>query len=1213
MVARGVDICVEAGAGTGKTRVLTERVVGLVTEDGHDLGQILAITFTTKAAQEMKVRLADALLARGVTTAREDVESAPISTIHAFCARLLRDHAVEAHVDPGFVVMDERQADRALREALAALVAELARDTPEVLTQLATLPGTDPDQTLLDLYTAARDSLYSVGEFIRRVPEGPSVSDVLADVRDAVRDVSAARAGASAAWQKKVDAALLAARALPAAVPAVPGGVIPELAGAELDAAALAVSVLGRSFRLHGGDSAQKEAMSTLRDACDAACAVLASVCQRPLREQLARVLERLEVLHGDAKGGGAALDFADLERRALGLLESREDVCEAVRARHAEVLVDEFQDTSPVQARLLDCVSRPGALFVVGDPKQSIYGFRGADVDVFLERLEKTAARAPEGGLVVRLDESYRARPAVTAFVNHVFRDGLSRADADAGVRGVPYAPLRAPRAFAPVESPEIEVFQCACDNALAGREAEAAWIAERIVALVAGKEPLRLAAPSDADPLATRAAEFGDVAILLRATTNVKLLERELTARDVPYLVVKGRGFYEAVEIVDLGNLLACVDDPTDDVRLAAVLRSPCCGISDDGLFALTSLRGRRLLVDAFRRAAAKGPDDPELGLSAGDALRLQEFWGHFAALRAERSREPLAILVDHALSRTRLDVLVLARPNGRQRAANLRKARELAIAADRAGDIGLREFAASLREMREREVRETEAPVAGAVQGAVSIMTVHASKGLEFPVVVVPDLAREETSRSGAVVSHAMDGVGMKGGLPFGHPLADVAPREHTWIKARNAARESAEGQRVLYVALTRAEERLILTCALPSGRTAARPWWERIAAALPQRAASASGSGSEAGAGAEIATDVPQDLVLTATTGADDEAPTRVRLHAASPSSESSGPTLHALMDGIARTLAKGRVPALPVPPEAAAAAATLVAEAARTAPPADGTLYATTVSALVAFARCPEEYRRRHLLGIPESLELALALDGDPGSEPGSELGAPTERAGIDDEWGLPLSIRAKGRAAHLALERLAPGFEDDVATVVEAALRTETGDAAPSPDDVAEIAEWVRGFADGDVGRALRGVPRTAVRREQAVLLRTGRTVVRGQIDLLFHDADGWTIVDYKAGKLKAADDAYALQMRLYSLALRGVTGEVPQRTLLWSLPDARAVDVAAQEDDIADLEAGLLAAFARATAVGDYAPPPERPCFNCAYRASCSFSLVGV
>jgi hypothetical protein len=266
----------------------------------------------------------------------------------------------------------------------------------------------------------------------------------------------------------------------------------------------------------------------------------------------------------------------------------------------------------------------------------------------------------------------------------------------------------------------------------------------------------------------------------------------------------------------------------------------------------------------------------------------------------------------------------------------------------------------------------------------------------------------------------------------------------------------------------------------------------------------------------------------------------------------------------------------------------------------------GTLYATTVSALVAFGRCPEEYRRRHLLGIPESLELALALDGDPGSDPDT-----AERAGIDDEWGVPLSIRAKGRAAHLALERLAPEFVDDVEKTVEAALRTETGDAAPAPSDVADISAWVRGFADGDLGRALREVPRDRVRREQAVLLRIGRTAVRGQIDLLYRDEDGWVIVDYKAGSLDQTDDAYALQMRMYALALHGVTGELPRRTLLWSLPDARAVDVAAGADDVAALERGLLAAFTRASESGDFTPPDERPCFRCAYRASCSLSLV--
>ncbi len=1192
VAARGTDLCVEAGAGTGKTRVLTERVTRLVLDDGVPLARILAITFTEKAAQEMKARLARALLERGRRTAREEVEAAAVSTVHAFCARILREHCVEAGLDPGFAVLDETEGAALEREALDALVAELHRETPETLDALAALPGGSPEDALLELYRAARESTDATGAFVRRVPGGIDVAAALGHVRAALGRAAAVRDDGTAAGSARIDAALALGEAL-------------APTDAEPDALAAAAHALRGGFDLRAGSALQKDALRGVRETTDLLLGALADVALLPLRATLATTLERLEALHDAAKGHGARLDFADLERRAVALLETSADVRDAVRARFAEVLVDEFQDTNPVQARLLELVRRPGALFVVGDPKQSIYGFRGADVDVFLARLD-----AAGGAGLVRLTESYRARPELTGVVNALFAAGVSQPDPTREVRGVPYEPLVAPRTFAPRAQPAVECASFVAESSAEGRRAEARFVADRIVALVAGPEPLRVAAPTEDDPLATRPATWGDVAVLLRATTHVKLLERALTARDVPYLVVKGRGFYEAREVVDVANLLACVDDPNDDVRFAAVLRSPCCGASDDALYALAAARGDGRLHTALARLVA-GEHVP-VSVDADDARRLRAFAALHAELRAGRAVLPLAELVDRALAATSLDLAVLARPNGRQRAANLRKVREMALAADRAGGVSLREFGARLRELRQREVRETEAPVAGAALGAVRLLTVHTAKGLEFPIVFVPDLGREAAAEGGALVVHVRDGVGLRGALPASHPLADVTPASHAFVRERNTARAAAEEQRLLYVALTRAEEHLVVTASLTESRERPRPWWDRVAGLLD-----AATPVADAAADAD---DAAGPARLDVGCGADPAAATRAHVlrHAAADASAGEhAAASRMLLDGIARELAAGDVPAQDAGPAARAAAAALCAEAERGVPAAGGTLYATTVSALVTFARCPEEFRRRHLLGIPDALDFAPRSEGDD-----DVPAASAERPGDDDEWGVALGARALGRAAHAALERLVPEFADDTTTVVREALRAETGGAAPAPDDVARLVAWVDGFAAGDVGRALRDVPRAAVRREQAVLLRHGRTAVRGQIDLLFHSgatvgaatgtgATGWTIVDHKAGAVAPHAADYALQMRLYALAVEGISGAPPERVLLWSLPEARAIDVPVSATDLAALRDGLLAEFARATQGGDYTPRGPTPCASCGYRTSCSLARL--
>jgi ATP-dependent helicase/nuclease subunit A len=1128
----GCDLCVVAGAGTGKTRVLTDRVVHRVTSGHTDLRRLLAITFTEKAAAEMKSRLVRALEDAGRTSAREEVEAAAISTIHAFCARLLREYAVEAGVDPRFRVLDEVASDARQREALAQFVAETAAAEPAEFAALAQLPGEDPADTLLDVWRAARESGRDLAEFVATPAGMPARGEHLESIRDDAEQ-AAGVAGLTKASAEKVQA-------LRAALLTLPGADAPP------EEMGRAIRRVRASFTLQVTPNV-KPWLGNVRNSCDALLAVLAEESLAPLRARLARAVTTLEERYSATKGDGRELDFTDLERRAVALLEARDDVRASVRERWGEVLVDEFQDVNRLQARLVDLVRAERGLFVVGDPKQSIYGFRGSDVDVFVERCRAVGAEGE-----VSLAQSFRSRPEVLAVVNHVFA-----ADFELG------APLTAGRAFAQRASPCAELFVVDADNAHDGRNAEAAWIAERIAALVEGKDALRVAAPTDADPLAVRKAGFGDVAVLLRAMTNVKLLERALTARDVPYVVLKGRGFFEAREVVDLANVLACVDNPRDDLVLASVLRSPACGISDDALFLLCRAREGRALADVIDAGAAAG-------LSAKDAAALARFVAAWRALRAMRASAPVAEIVEHALSATRLETLALARPNGRQRAANLRKVRALARAADADGRSDLRAFLQTVRELRAREVRETEAPVSGGASGAVSLLTVHAAKGLEFPVVFVPDLGREEGAQRSSIASHARDGLGLKGWFDGG-PFEDVKPWGFARVEDANADRERAESHRLLYVAMTRAEEHLVLSTALTSRGSRVRPWWDRVAGALG------------------VAGGVKPGVV-----------PPGVLVHEPIAAEVAEQPGTRTLFHRVERQIAEGRLSDADAGPDAVADAERLIAEAARAVPAADGSLFATTVSGLVAFARCPQEFRLRHVVGAPESLAGTVASD---------ETGADAPRPGDDDEWGVTLSARALGRAVHLALERLVPEFAGDVASAVREALLAESGGAPPSPADVERLVGWVRGFAESDIGREVRALPRDQVRREQPILFTAGRTVVRGQMDLVYRGARGWTVVDYKAGGNDVIREDYVTQMRLYALGLAAITKEPPARLVLFSLPDAKAFDVACAPSDVSALERGLVAEFLDRTRRGDLSPRAEPPCFACAYRARCAFA----
>jgi ATP-dependent helicase/nuclease subunit A len=468
----------------------------------------------------------------------------------------------------------------------------------------------------------------------------------------------------------------------------------------------------------------------------------------------------------------------------------------------------------------------------------------------------------------------------------------------------------------------------------------------------------------------------------------------------------------------------------------------------------------------------------------------------------------------------------------------------------------------------------VRETEAPTAGGGAGAVSLLTVHAAKGLEFPIVFVPDLGRAEGGERSLVAADARDGLGLKTRIDDG-PFADVEPWAFRRVKERNAERARAEEDRLLYVAATRAEERLILSTSLGS-RKLTRPWWERVSAALG------------VGAGASESGVVEPGVLV----------------HGAIRLDKAAAVGTRALFHSVAKDPTLGRGWTDRAGDDARAAAASLIQESERKPPEIDGTLFSATVSGLVAFARCPQEFRLRHLVGAPESFAAAAQAD--------ERVAAEAARPGDDDEWGLPLSARAIGRAAHLALERLVPEFDEDVRAAATAALAAECGGAPPAPEDVDKVVRWVEDFAAGEIGREVRALPRDRVRREQALLFPLvpgGRTVVRGQMDLIYEGAAGWTVVDYKAGGADGLREDYQVQMRLYAAGLAAITGTAPARLVLYSLPDAKAVDVPCSPADVASLSSGLVAEFLDRTKRSDYAPREAPPCFGCAYRRRCGFA----
>ena len=1163
---RGGPLVVVAGAGSGKTRVLTERIVSRVVDDGVPLECIAAITFTEKAAAEMKERLVRALTAAGRTTAVRDVERARISTVHAFCARLLRENAVAAGVDPAFAVLDQNAADALLESAARTVYEELDAEQPEAaqpnaLGRLAWLLGGDPDETLLDVYRDARAADRGFAAFVT-LRAGASPTELCDEIRRARGEVLD--------LMQRNDGKTLQTAATFTADPPRGDETVEELLAWLSDTSA--VTPRGKKEGdVHRTVQALVAALNELAEH-------VLDERTRESRALLGRVLERLDAAYELQKGRGARLDFVDLEVRTRRLLEADPGVLQSLRDGVSDLLVDEFQDTNPLQATIVELVSGDGPRFVVGDPKQSIYGFRNADVSVFT-RMTRSS------GHVVRMDTSYRSRPEVVGFVNGLFAGGLSRGAPELELDSVPYEPLRAHRPRATGGTPRVEVFAAHAEKAYGAREQEAEWIAARIAALT-GEDGVQVRG-DEGDDGPTRAACHGDVAVLLRTMSNVKLIERALARRDIPYVVAKGRGFYETREVVDLSNLLACVANAADDLRLAAVLRSPMCGLDEESLFRLTSARtrgddgdsdgepSRGPLISALYAAVDGLPGAARL--HDDDRGRAARFVRVFRGLRRRRGVRSLARLVDGAIEGTAFDTVVLAWPSGRQRLANLAKVYDMARACDAEGDVTLAEFASRLRRMRRREVRETEAAVAG--DDAVRLMTVHQSKGLEFPVVFVPDAAGGGGGRGSSVMTDPVLGVGVRAALPpgLGTRITNAEPASLRLVKERRAAREAAESRRLLYVALTRASEHLVVSAAVSASfRGTKETWWSAVAEVVgaPRRLAAGAAEDERVVQVGESTTVLVHAMRGPRAPAAGGDSASGARDPAALP-----------WIGRVAASLAGCRAPAPPSGPAAEtarAAADALLAEAAREVPNPTGTLFESTVSAVMSFDRSPDEYRRRHLLGLPETLDLGVGLEAE-------DLDGTRRafRAGDDDEVGTDLGTRALGRAVHLALERLAPEFTADVGTTVRDALRTESGGAPPSERDVRLLETWAGNVRDSELGRVLRRLPRPRVRREQSVLLRVGRTVLRGQIDLVYRDDDGWVIVDWKAGRRGPGGDpfgakrAYGVQMALYALALQRLSPGTPVRACLYWLADNEVEECDVSRGRLEELENVLLRDFA--------------------------------
>ncbi len=839
------NVVLEASAGTGKTRVLVTRYINLL-RAGVDPSNILAITFTRKAAAEMRERILAELRGMAARSAldaarwrelRDRLGDIGVSTIDAFCLSLLREFPLEADLDPGFAMADETEVPRFADEALDGALRAARR-----------LVGSDENVALVMASLGERKVRAGLGALLdRRLVAGDAIRRFIGAAPSPPPGIAFAQAVGRLAALLDANAggldgflgdgpvdhpgfALIEADLRTIARPLAAAALSP------LDAASARSSVdrLAAYFLTKDGHPRKRPAPGFLRHHCASPDAwkrhshAVASLSpyvaetllglERDLNRGMARGVERLFRIarkrYRRALEAQAAVDFSEALARTLGLLRRMDEFAQSryrLEARYHHVLVDEFQDTSRAQwqlvARLIeswgegiglahDAPVQP-SVFVVGDRKQSIYGFRDADVRMLRRARRYIRGLRPGGDVRRSIARSFRSAPALLGFANDLFG-------------AIDKVPAR-PDAFRYSTIDRFPVHLSGSSGLAAHPLGVAAGPCQADVARAVAAQVERLLAGEtvrDRQTGLARPARPGDVAILFRSRESHRDFEAALEARRIPTYVYKGLGFFDADEVKDLVALLRFLADPSSDQRAAAFLRSRFVRLSDASLRRLAP-KVAAGLHEVPGRWEGSASTDPRLASPRDeDARVLATLRGALPRWLALVDRVPPAEVVDRVLEDCAY-AYELRGPREAQARENVKKVRALLRRIQNRGYATFARIADHLDRLSAGD--ESNAVIDAA--DAVNLMTVHAAKGLEFPVVFLVNLGRGTGSHPDPilVVSDPRRHeplVSIGGGLPD----AEAAVRE----------RDVEETKRLLYVAVTRARERLYLSAVVKDGR-------------------------------------------------------------------------------------------------------------------------------------------------------------------------------------------------------------------------------------------------------------------------------------------------------------------------------------------------------------------------------------------------------
>ena len=1191
--SRGQTLLLSAAAGSGKTAVLVERIIRRLLDKEYpiDITELLVVTFTKAAAAEMRDRIGTALMKALSETKDPRVErqlallpSAQISTLHAFCQHVIRKYFYTIDLDPAFSIAGEEELNLLRRQVLEDVFLSYYEDNEKasILYPLADMFGSDRgDDILMDtvsrMYTYARSLAWPehwLKEAARAYDVAPDavIDDMVwaGPIKDAVRRILEEDA-------RLYDGVLYHLRQREAFAPAC-DTFVAEQAALRQAAQARSWNDLSRFVRaidfprlkslrkLSDDDKAVWERCKKVRD--DVKKDVIKTLqavyfsatpeewldgmrAMKPIMDGLVTLTLDFAKAYGAAKKEKGWIDFSDLEHFCLQILLAPDAspehpvpsaAAEELRSQYEEVFIDEYQDTNGVQELITRLVSGEDNRFMVGDIKQSIYRFRLADPTLFLEKYQSFSRDEKAVQRCIDLGRNFRSVPVVLDAVNAVFSRAMTAeaAGMDYGEREKLYAGRQAPDDERWIGGPvEVDIVPTPSDeeddDGSTAFEKECRFIAGRIGELLASG---RMAARKDGtlEPLSYR-----HIVVLLRSMAGkADVLIQALQEGGIPSYAEQSGGYFAAVEVQVMLALLRCIDNPEQDLAMAAVLRSPLVGLDE------TALAGVRLAGDgtlwqnlpAFVASLPDGVDEKE---------DLQQFMAAFDSWRTYSRRHGVAELLQRLYDDTAYVDFVGAMPGGDVRQANLKALYDRARQYEEAGFRGLFRYLQLMDKMKEDGLDLAPAKVVSEKEDVVRIMSIHKSKGLEFPVVFVADMGKAFNRRDtqDQILFHNRLGIGLKQYDPewrMSYPTL-------IWsgIAAQLRWEGTAEEERILYVAMTRARDQLILT----GHSSHIDRDWQRWTSRLNPAQAKSYFDWVMPAALAPFGAKADADYARPGAAWQD--AVWQVRIAKAVP----AGTVEEGAYDGEPRleALRRGDLTGTPVPSWLDEQLSWQYAypQAVRTA-------------AKFSVSEVKRRYQELHSDELQDEADLSVPAAAVIPTAPGEDdafAALPPWLAGEE----AAVSGAQRGTALHKALQYITPAADQTTAT-----LRREIDAFVRQGLLSREEAKLVyvpvlAAFCQSDIGRRMAESPELHREYPFTVLLAGGdplpetetgeQILIQGVIDCLFREDDAWILVDYKSDRLETADafrSRYAVQLALYKRAVEQITHRPVEETYIYSL-----------------------------------------------------------